>query len=343
MKHSEFVFNLLWGISCILVGVLFISYSEDLGVLVGLILFGFGFFLIFSKEDKKSEKKESSNDRRFHYDDYNSKSDKTEWERTSSNRTDNRTNNKKKKNRKANYEQDSDENDKIDYRICILVLLAVMMKADGKNMVCELDRVKATIRRYYKTEDEQKAALKEFQSILNNKSNHKISTIYNNINKQFNYVAKSELIMELLAVAYADNKFTKIEDTTIQNILTKLNISRKEYKSIKNIFSKKYNQGEYDQNKKQGDNQSGDSGQSKSQNNKRHKSNGITVDDAYDILKVDSNASDAEIKKAYRALAIIYHPDKVSSLGDEAIRQATESMKQINQAWDIVKEARGMR
>ena len=342
MKHSEFVFGLLWGIICILVGVLFISYSEFWGKFIGFVLFGFGISLIFSKEDKKSEKKESSNDRRFHYDDYNSKSDKTEWERTSSNRTNNR-NNKKKKNRKANYEQDSDENDKIDYRICILVLLAVMMKADGKNMVCELDRVKATIRRYYKTEDEQKAALKEFQSILNNKSNHKISTIYNNINKQFNYVAKSELIMELLAVAYADNKFTKIEDTTIQNILTKLNISRKEYKSIKNIFSKKYNQGEYDQNKKQSDNQSGNSGQSKSQNNKRHKSNGITVNDAYDILKVDSNASDAEIKKAYRALAIIYHPDKVSSLGDEAIRQATESMKQINQAWELVKEARGMR
>ena len=342
MKNSEFVFDLLCGIICIFVGVLFISYSEVLGKFVGFILFGFGIFLIFSKEDKKSEKKESSNDRRFHNDDYNSKSDKTEWERTSSNRTNNR-NNKKKKNRKANYEQDSDENDRIDYRICILVLLAVMMKADGKNMVCELDRVKATIRRYYKTEDEQKAALKEFQSILNNKSNHKISTIYNNINKQFNYVAKSELIMELLAVAYADNKFTKIEDTTIQNILTKLNISRKEYKSIKNIFSKKYNQGEYDQNKKQGDNQSGNSGQSKSQNNKRHKSNGITVDDAYDILKVDSDASDAEIKKAYRALAIIYHPDKVSSLGDEAIRQATESMKQINQAWELVKEARGMR
>lgn len=342
MKNSEFVFGLLWGIICILVGVIFISYSEFFGKFIGLLLFEFGIFLIFSKEDKKSEKKESSNDRRFHNDDYNSKSDKTEWERTSSNRTNNR-NNKKKKNRKANYEQDSDENDRIDYRICILVLLAMMMKADGKNMVCELDRVKATIRRYYKTEDEQKTALKEFQSILNNKSNHKISTIYNNINKQFNYVAKSELIMELLAVAYADNKFTKIEDTTIQNILTKLNISRKEYKSIKNIFSKKYNQGEYDQNKKQSNNQSGNSGQSKSQNNKRHKSNGITVDDAYDILKVDSNASDAEIKKAYRALAIIYHPDKVSSLGDEAIRQATESMKQINQAWELVKEARGMR
>ncbi|MBO7442305.1 MAG: J domain-containing protein, partial [Paludibacteraceae bacterium] len=51
----------------------------------------------------------------------------------------------------------------------------------------------------------------------------------------------------------------------------------------------------------------------------------------------------AEVKKAYRVLAMMYHPDKFSSLGDEAIRQATESMKQINMAWDVVKEARGMR
>ena len=58
---------------------------------------------------------------------------------------------------------------------------------------------------------------------------------------------------------------------------------------------------------------------------------------------VTAPMSDEEIKKAYRALAIMYHPDKVSSLGDEAIRQATESMKQINQAWNIVKEARGMK
>ncbi|MBO4735332.1 MAG: J domain-containing protein [Paludibacteraceae bacterium] len=69
----------------------------------------------------------------------------------------------------------------------------------------------------------------------------------------------------------------------------------------------------------------------------------MSVSDAYDILGMAGDASDAEIKKAYRALAIMYHPDKVSSLGDEAIRQATETMKQINQAWNVVKEARGMK
>jgi len=42
-------------------------------------------------------------------------------------------------------------------------------------------------------------------------------------------------------------------------------------------------------------------------------------------------------------MAIQYHPDKVYSLGDEAIRQATETMKQINKDWDVVKMARGIK
>ena len=67
------------------------------------------------------------------------------------------------------------------------------------------------------------------------------------------------------------------------------------------------------------------------------------MNNAYDILGVAGDASDAEVKKAYRVLAMMYHPDKFSSLGDEAVRQATESMKQINAAWNVVKETRGMR
>jgi DnaJ-domain-containing protein 1 len=42
-------------------------------------------------------------------------------------------------------------------------------------------------------------------------------------------------------------------------------------------------------------------------------------------------------------LAIKYHPDNAANLGDEAIRQATESMKQINEAWEVVKMARGIK
>ena len=261
----------------------------------------------------------------------------------------------KKKNKQKKSNTNSNNNKNCNFRDSILQLLAEVMKADGKQMKCELDRVKSTIRRYYKTEDEQLTALKQFQTILNIKKKSNVIKLCNVINKEFDYAAKSELIMELLAVAYADDNFSEIEDSTINNIVTNLQISRKEYKSIKNIFRKKYKWGEYkyynedkDENYNESQKNRGnesknkDSGKSKSNSN-RSRSESISVSEAYDILGVEGNASDAEIKKAYRALAMMYHPDKVSSLGDEAVRQATESMKQINQAWELVKEARGMR
>lgn len=247
---------------------------------------------------------------------------------------------------KIKYEQ---EETKMNYKDTILHLLAEVMKADEKQIKCELDRVKATIRRYYLTEEEQKNALKQFQSILNDKKNSYLNKICRIVNLQFDYAAKSELIMELLAVAYADDHFDTTEESIIQEIVKNLNITSQEYKSIYILFMNKYKQGEYkyenynEYNKNwENENKNKDSGKSKSNSN-RSISGSISITEAYDILGVKSNASDAEVKKAYRVLAIMYHPDKVSSLGDEAIRQATESMKQINQAWNVVKEARGMR
>ncbi|MCQ2189222.1 MAG: DnaJ domain-containing protein [Paludibacteraceae bacterium] len=67
------------------------------------------------------------------------------------------------------------------------------------------------------------------------------------------------------------------------------------------------------------------------------------MDEAYTVLGLNSKASNEEIKKAYRALVKEYHPDKYSALDNEAIRQATETMKQINMAWEVVKTARGIK
>ena len=249
--------------------------------------------------------------------------------------------------KKENNSGDGNEGGENNFKYCILVLLGEVMKADGRLMSCELDRVKATIRRYYKTESEQKSALKQFQTILDH--HHNLEAICSSINKRLNYIAKSELIMELLAEAYADDHFDTTEETIIQKIVKNLNITSQEYKSIYILFMNKYKQGEYkyenynEYNKNwENENKNKNNRNSKSNSN-RSKSGSISVSEAYDILGVEGNASDAEIKKAYHVLAMMYHPDKVSSLGDEAIRQATESMKQINEAWDVVKSARGMR
>jgi molecular chaperone DnaJ len=55
--------------------------------------------------------------------------------------------------------------------------------------------------------------------------------------------------------------------------------------------------------------------------------------DYYKILGVGKNASDAEIKKAYRKLARKYHPDQ--NAGD---KQAEEKFKEISQANDILSD-----
>src|SRR5438105_13273493 len=55
--------------------------------------------------------------------------------------------------------------------------------------------------------------------------------------------------------------------------------------------------------------------------------------DYYKILGVGKNASEAEIKKAYRKLARQYHPDR--NAGD---KQAEERFKEISQAYDVLSD-----
>ena len=56
------------------------------------------------------------------------------------------------------------------------------------------------------------------------------------------------------------------------------------------------------------------------------------IDDPYKILGVSPNASDEEIKQAYRRLAKQYHPDR--NPGDE---EAAKKMQQINAAYEQIK------
>ncbi|MGY9005610.1 MAG: molecular chaperone DnaJ [Alphaproteobacteria bacterium] len=59
----------------------------------------------------------------------------------------------------------------------------------------------------------------------------------------------------------------------------------------------------------------------------------MPTQDAYEMLGVDRNASSDDLKKAYRKLAMKYHPDRNS--GD---KEAEQKFKEINEVYDILKD-----
>ena len=55
--------------------------------------------------------------------------------------------------------------------------------------------------------------------------------------------------------------------------------------------------------------------------------------DYYEVLGVDKSAGEDEIKKAYRKLAMKYHPDR-----NPDDKEAEEKFKEINEAYEVLSD-----
>ena len=69
------------------------------------------------------------------------------------------------------------------------------------------------------------------------------------------------------------------------------------------------------------------------------------VAEAYEVLGVSRNASDAEVTKAYRRLMNQNHPDKLVAKGlpESMMKVAEEKTRQIRAAYELLRDARAMK
>lgn len=189
-----------------------------------------------------------------------------------------------------------------DFVASLLVLTAAVMKADGPIVRAELDYVKRTFLQQF-SEEETRQHMIVLRDIL--KQDIPVHDVCRQVAQNMDYSSRLQLLHYLLGISQADNFSHPNEIRVIETIASYLRISQADYASIKAMFIKE-------------------------------------TDSAYKILEVESTVSNEELKKAYRKMAIKYHPDKVSHLGPEMQKAANEKFQKVNAAYEEIKKQRGV-
>lgn len=69
----------------------------------------------------------------------------------------------------------------------------------------------------------------------------------------------------------------------------------------------------------------------------------VSLEDAYNVLGISPDATDDEVRKAYKRIVVIHHPDRVANLGEDVKEAATRKLQEINKAKEIIYKSRNMK
>ena len=186
----------------------------------------------------------------------------------------------------------------------LMALSAAVMKADGKVLKAELDYVKNFFSQQFGNQFNREH-LQVLKRFLDAKE-IPIDRICNDIRTRMPAEVRVQLVHYMFGIAKADGDVAESEMRVIQSIAQKLGVSQKDFESLKNMFYR-------------------------------------DVHSDYKILGVDASATDDEVKKAYRKMAIAHHPDKVASMGEEYQKGAQEKFMKIQEAYENIKKKRGFK
>lgn len=188
------------------------------------------------------------------------------------------------------------------FGVSLLVLIAAVMKADGKVVKSELEYVKQFFVRQFGRDSAAEATIM-LKDLL--KKDIPLMDVCQQIGRNMDYSSRLQLLQLLFNVSLADGSVNPNELDIINRISGYLGISPTDFMSIKNMFVPE-------------------------------------TYSSYKILEIERTASGDEVKKAYRRMAMKYHPDKVSHLGEDYRKTADEKFKKVNEAYEKIKKERNI-
>ena len=189
-----------------------------------------------------------------------------------------------------------------DFATSLLVLIAAVIKTEGPVVKSELDYVKQFLKQNFgeKGAGEALILLKE---IL--KQNIPLDAVCTQIRSNLDYSSRLQLVHFLYNLANADGHLSGAEQNMLNYITNGLRVSVSDKRTVGTMLEQ---------------------------------DNSVTA--AYELLGVDRSTSIIDIKKAYRNLAIKYHPDKVAYLGEELKKVANDKFQQLTRAYELIKKER---
>ncbi len=215
-----------------------------------------------------------------------------------------------------NYAGGRDENPPYEgqrnsFLFALLVLASYIIKADGRVMHSEMEIVRRFLRQNFGegavTQGED--ILKRLFDEQKRQGSYAFKTTVRDccaqISANLDYSQRLQLLNLLVIIAQADGAVPQEEVNALADCALWMGLSRADMDSMLNL-------------------------------------KGDSLDDAYKVLGVSPSASDDEVRRAYRRLALQHHPDRVATLGEDIRKAAEKKFQEINEAKERVFKARGM-
>ncbi|MBF1498365.1 MAG: DnaJ domain-containing protein [Prevotella pallens] len=208
------------------------------------------------------------------------------------------------------------EEDRNSFLFSMLVLSSYIIKADGKIMHSEMNCVRNFLRNNFGEQAVQQGEdilLKLFEMQKQQGATTFKETIRKScveISFHMNIGQRLQLLDYLIIIAKVDGIVSPEEVYALKEVAAYLGLSAQDVDSMLNMEASSNQQ--------------------------------IGLDEAYKILGISPNATNDEVKAAYRKMALKHHPDRVSTLGDDVREAAEKKFQEINNAKERIYKARGL-